>query len=180
MTMTTMITSKDIIDKTGISRATLNNYIKLGILPKPVVGPPRPEDKGVKQIGYFPEEVLSRIDRVRLLKGQGRSMGDIARLFGEKSSQLSIMDSTDPDTGGGSPTSPKAPPSRSYIRSSDNDLRVTISDISTPAYLVNHNFEVEWINKQAEDLIFGKKVSGLVDIESRNIFNYHDERLTGI
>ena len=31
-----MITSKEIIEQTGISRATLNNYIKMGILPKPI------------------------------------------------------------------------------------------------------------------------------------------------
>ena len=31
------ITSKEVLSKTGISRATLNNYIKIGILPRPVV-----------------------------------------------------------------------------------------------------------------------------------------------
>ena len=59
-----LITSKDIIEKTGISRATLNNYIKMGILPKPIVGPPGPDQKGVKQIGYFPVSVLDSILKV--------------------------------------------------------------------------------------------------------------------
>jgi len=78
-----MITSKDIIERTDISRATLNNYIKLGILPKPIVGPPPPDSRNIKQIGYFPGEVIARIDRVKLLKSRGRSMHEIARLFQE-------------------------------------------------------------------------------------------------
>ena len=62
-----MITSKEIIEKTGISRATLNNYIKMGILPKPIVRRPGPEQKSVKQIGYFPASVLESILKVKLL-----------------------------------------------------------------------------------------------------------------
>ncbi|HHO48207.1 MAG TPA: hypothetical protein ENN06_07110 [Desulfobacteraceae bacterium] len=90
-----MITSKFIIEKTGISRATLNNYIKLGILPKPIVGPPPPDSRNVKQIGYFPGEVIARIDRVKLLKSRGRSMDEIARLFQENRAPLdSHSDST--------------------------------------------------------------------------------------
>ena len=78
-----LITSKEIIDKTGISRATLNNYIKMGILPKPIVRKPGPEQKGVKQIGYFPVDVLESILKVKLLKRQGKSMDEIVRLFKE-------------------------------------------------------------------------------------------------
>ena len=62
-----LITSKEIIEKTGISRATLNNYIKMGILPKPIVRRPGPEQKGVKKIGYFPASVLEHILKVKLL-----------------------------------------------------------------------------------------------------------------
>ena len=32
-----MLSSKDILERTGLSRSTLNNYIALGIVPKPVV-----------------------------------------------------------------------------------------------------------------------------------------------
>ena len=34
------VTSKEILFKTSISRATLNNYIQAGIIPKPVVKKP--------------------------------------------------------------------------------------------------------------------------------------------
>jgi class 3 adenylate cyclase len=83
-----MITSKDIIERAGISRATLNNYIKLGILPKPIVGPPPSDSRNIKQIGYFPNEAIARIDRVKLLKSRGRSMNEIARFFQEDRTHL--------------------------------------------------------------------------------------------
>jgi DNA-binding transcriptional MerR regulator len=78
-----MITSKEVLDKTGISRATLNNYIKMGILPKPVVRKPQSGLGSVKQIGYFPVDVLNKISAVQQYKRQGYSMEKIAeRLSG--------------------------------------------------------------------------------------------------
>jgi class 3 adenylate cyclase/DNA-binding transcriptional MerR regulator len=159
-----MVTSKDIIRKTGISRATLNNYIKVGILPRPVVGSPRSGQSGARQIGYFPPEALERVYRVRLLKSEGRSMEEISRFF---SGELS-----DTDAAGGVRGEGRA----GFSQKSDEkqaaggNLQVTICDIQSPAYLVNHNFEVEWINTQAEELIFQRSVRSCVDIESRNIF----------
>ncbi len=85
MSDSNLITSKDLIEKTGISRATLNNYIKMGILPKPIVRRPGPEQKGVKQIGYFPLSVLENILKVKLLKQQGNSMDEIASMFQDSS-----------------------------------------------------------------------------------------------
>ena len=95
MSDSSLITSKDIIEKTGISRATLNNYIKLGILPKPIVRRPGPEEKGVKQIGYFPADVLERILKVKLLKQQGNSMEDIAQMFQDKGEDDSDAETQD-------------------------------------------------------------------------------------
>jgi class 3 adenylate cyclase/DNA-binding transcriptional MerR regulator len=169
-----MITSKDIISKTGISRATLNNYIKLGILPRPVVGPPRPGDHGVKQIGYFPEEVIVRLDRVKLMKDQGRSMEEISRHF---QADQGLNDTPAGSAGAGDDNADSAPQqARPYTRSTDRELRVTICDITSPAYLVGPNYEIEWINRQAEDFVFGKKVQSLVESESRNIFRLFLDR----
>ena len=182
MDLSGMITSKDIIDVAGISRATLNNYIKFGLLPRPVVGPPLPGDRGVKQIGYFPRNVLAVLEQVKLLKGQGRTMEDIVALLAPKSpgaqeavSSAQIEDRTKAEgaAGGGREQA-------GYSRISDRALRVTVCDIESPAYLINKNFEVEWINQQAEDLVFGKKVRGLVDIESRNIFRLFFERMQSV
>ena len=173
MTEFNMITSKDIISKTGISRATLNNYIKFGILPKPVVGPPRHGQAGVKQIGYFPPESLERVYKVKLLKSQGKTMDEISRFFSGELAEVSSDDSrldVERRVEGGTPLS------LGTKRTTDSDLRVTICDINSPAYLVNRNFEVEWINSQAEELVFQRNVRSLVDVESRNIFKLFLER----
>jgi class 3 adenylate cyclase/DNA-binding transcriptional MerR regulator len=172
-----LITSKEIIEKTGISRATLNNYIKMGILPKPIVRRPGPEQKGVKQIGYFPASVLENILKVKLLKQQGNSMDDIAGMFQEAESEEISEEAESEEISEDVkselivekrlPGDPRPPAHR---RVSDDDLQVTISDINSPAYLINHNFEIEWINQPAEELIFNRNIRTIVDVESRNIF----------
>jgi class 3 adenylate cyclase/predicted DNA-binding transcriptional regulator AlpA len=169
MSRNDLITSKEIIDKTGISRATLNNYIKMGILPKPIVRKPGPEQKGVKQIGYFPADVLENILKVKLLKRQGKSMDDIVNLFKEiKSDELESSEKDLADNG--QPVQQDLVPQKISRRIADKQLGVTISDINSPAYLINHDFEIEWINSHAEDLIFNQKVRSLVNVESRNVF----------
>jgi class 3 adenylate cyclase/DNA-binding transcriptional MerR regulator len=164
-----LITSKEIIDKTGISRATLNNYIKMGILPKPIVRKPGPEQKGVKQIGYFPADVLDRILKVKLLKRQGNSMDEIVNLFKEIISDkpdTAEKDSTDEKQS----EKPEAEPTKISRRIVDKELGVTIADINSPAYLINHDLEIEWINSHAEELIFNRNVRSIVNVESRNVF----------
>ncbi|MFH1630264.1 MAG: hypothetical protein ABIE47_16300, partial [Pseudomonadota bacterium] len=59
------VTSKEVLLKTAISRATLNNYIRMGIVPRPVVQKPPGDFKKTKQIGYFPEAVIERINLVK-------------------------------------------------------------------------------------------------------------------
>jgi adenylate cyclase len=213
MSENNLITSKELIDKTGISRATLNNYIKMGILPKPIVRRPGPEEKNIKQIGYFPISVLENILKVKLLKQQGNSMDEIASMFQEGSDgeiegiseieqQPLFEDNRTKEIRSPQvPVQPEQPETvtekypdklsdkvsekvtarashRVSDRVSDKELRVTISDISSPAYLVNHNFEIEWINKPAEDLIFNHDIRTIVDVESRNVFRLLlDEKL---
>jgi len=52
----------------------------------------------------------------------------------------------------------------------DKDLKLTIEDIGSSAYLVNRNFEIEWINPEAEDEIFNMDIRSIAYRESRNIF----------
>ena len=167
-----LITSKEIIEKTGISRATLNNYIKMGILPKPIVRRPGPEQKSVKQIGYFPASVLENILKVKLLKQQGNSMDDISQQF-QKGPPADVIEEkqevvTPPVQERRLRNEIVSP--QTQRRVSDSELQVTIADINSPAYLVNHNFEIEWINKPAEDFIFNCNIKEIVDIDSRNVF----------
>jgi len=81
-----LLNSKEILEQTGISRATLNNYIGWGIVPKPEVLPPEPQDGGAPRIGYFPDEIVERIAQIQRLKKDGWSMARIAEHFGARGS----------------------------------------------------------------------------------------------
>ena len=74
-----MLSSKDLIDRGNISRATLNNYIKLGLLPKPQVMQPEGTASKARRIGYFPEEALSAIQEIDRRKRGGTRMDQIVR-----------------------------------------------------------------------------------------------------
>jgi class 3 adenylate cyclase/predicted DNA-binding transcriptional regulator AlpA len=81
-----VISSVDLIKITGISRATLNNYIKLGLLPKPIVGKPRDPDMRARQVGYFPSDVLSTLEQIHTLKKTGKTIPEISARLGVVSS----------------------------------------------------------------------------------------------
>ena len=73
-----MLTSKEVMARSGISRATLNNYIALGILPRPKVASPELDETQAPRIGYFDDTVIARIEEVQRLKREGVKMADIA------------------------------------------------------------------------------------------------------
>jgi class 3 adenylate cyclase len=166
------VSSKDVMDSCGISRATLNNYIKLGIIQKPVVLKPRKGMEGTKKIGYFPPTVLERISKVKQLKQEGNSVINIVKKLKEKKVQKTqenvIAERIEAD---------KTPVLNSDVKAADKtyldaNQKVTISidDIKSPAYLINNKFEIEWINSEAEELIFKKDVKSIRNAESRNVF----------
>ena len=74
-----MLSSKDLIDRGNISRATLNNYIKLGLLPKPQVMQPEGIASKARRIGYFPDAALSAIQEIDRRKRGGDRMDQIVR-----------------------------------------------------------------------------------------------------
>ena len=73
-----MLSSKEVLERTGISRATLNNYIGSGLVPRPEVLPPSPEHGAAPRIGYFPDDTADRIVQIQRLKQQGWSIARIA------------------------------------------------------------------------------------------------------
>ncbi|MDY6974187.1 MAG: hypothetical protein SV775_18010, partial [Thermodesulfobacteriota bacterium] len=161
------ITSREILEETSISRSTLNNYIRMKIVPKPLVKKPTDVSKGTKRIGYFSIGVLGRIRLVKKLKQEGNSMEDIVSLLKDipidacqGDNRLSYYDSD-----------------RRGCEVEDGDesvvgetLRVSIEEVRYPAYLMNYSFQVEWINRQAERKIFMQAVSLIKEKEYRNIF----------
>ena len=62
-----LLTSKEIIERTGISRATLNNYIATGLVARPQVLAPNAEDSAAPRIGYFPDQGAQTLSGVDLL-----------------------------------------------------------------------------------------------------------------
>ena len=135
-----MLTSKELLEKTGISRATLNNYISWGIVPKPEVLPPEPHDGAAPRIGYFQDDVVARIEEIQRLKRQGWSITRIAEHFA--AGQMAAM--------AGAP--PKKAPSPSPASSAPDPgvmPSLSIDEIAHPAYILNHRFQVVWFNAAA-------------------------------
>ena len=165
------VTSKQILLKTSISRATLNNYIKAGIIPKPVVKRPTDTQKGIKRIGYFPKTVFERIRIIKSLKQEGSSMDEIAKSFKNMplNDESTYYRHTDQNSLKEDRISVSERPN-GFIRAEDESIKVTLENIKSPAYLINRNFEIEWINREAEDQIFKRAIRLIDDSESRNIF----------
>ncbi|MEA2038281.1 MAG: hypothetical protein U9N82_00430 [Thermodesulfobacteriota bacterium] len=158
------ITSKEILAKTGISRATLNNYIKMKIIPRPVVQRPRDHMNGTKKIGYFPDGVLDRIALVKSLKQESISMAEIANRL-----QNVRVDGYQDDTNSSTSKRDIHALADSTRAIDGRVLNLTFEDIQLPAYLINYDFDVVWMNLQAEKKIFKREVN-LKGKESRNIF----------
>jgi adenylate cyclase len=156
-----MLTSKQIIELTGISRATLNNYIALGILQKPSVQRTKSDDGRAPRIGYFPDEALEQIKQVQQLKKEGLSMSVITERL-NKNNKNSDSVTLFPDQQFGE--KPEKDTTRLLT------LELGIDDIPGPAYMVNNNFEVVWWNDDAVEQLFGQENSMQGDIEERNIF----------
>lgn len=155
-----MLTSKQVIELTGISRATLNNYIALGILQKPLVQRTKSDDGRAPRIGYFPDEALAQIKQVQQLKKEGLSMSIITERLGENkpvSATISPLPVKHIDN------SATSSPKQTFT------LQVGIDDIPGPAYMVNNNFELVWWNDEAVNTLFGEEHSMEGDIEERNI-----------
>lgn len=160
-----MISSKQLLEKTGISRATLNNYISLGLVSRPRLARPDSDSGSAPRLGYFPEEEVARVGTIQQLKREGLSMADIAaRLREESKANSSSPAAGVPSTrasGGISPASPTP---------SNLPPRLTLDELPYPSYMVDYSFEVVWYNDPARDQIFG----GLPDLppgsEERNLF----------
>jgi adenylate cyclase len=150
------ISSLDIINKTGISRATLNNYIRMNLLPRPVVKRPKETSVRARILGYFPESAIDSIIQIKELKKKGYSMDSIADRM-KRSEPISTSGET-------------IMQDETIKEDISNPLTVTINDITCPAYLLNYKSEIDWINQDAENTIFQKKINNIKEPTARNIF----------
>jgi len=87
------ISSKEVLEKTGISRVTLHNYIKLGLIPPPIIGPPRDETVKTRKIGYFPSDVIATLSLIKKYKKSGYSLAMISQKWREDDRGEASIDS---------------------------------------------------------------------------------------
>ncbi len=164
-----MKSSKEILEQTNISRATLNNYIRFGILSKPILRQPQPEEGDAKMMGYFPDETISRIEEVQRLKKEGISMAEIVariRTAQPGREQPAIERSSAGPDSTAVPTADTPEPQVENRRA----LRVTLEDVPHPAYMMNYNFELTWYNDAARKQILSGLDSLPAQSSARNLF----------
>ena len=177
-----MLTSFEVMEAANISRATLNNYISLGLLPRPLVKNPEPgAATSARQIGYFPEEVLARLERISQLKKEGYAMAEIAKqleqegfpTIGTTSTQISGRSHTPfVERSAQSSTAEIKNAPKSVAAAKSTVLRLTIDHIPYPAYMVNYNFEITWFNEEARTDLLGAFEHLPADIKDRNALTY--------
>ena len=156
----------------------MNNYIALGLLPKPDVRRPDGVGERARQLGYFPDDALDRVAEIQRLKREGLSMDQIAMRLGPTAGAAAGAESppeTSPArvarTAAPSPSAeaPKAITPASPSRGGDG-MRLTLDALDQPAYMVNYNFLVEWCNDAAASTLFN--LDGKLDpeIDARSLF----------
>lgn len=132
-----MITSKDLLARTGVSRATLNNYIAMNLLPRPEVKRVSPAPgEAPTTLGYFPDWAIARIEEIRSLKQSGMSIDAIkSKLAQQPTPQVSLTSSQNPP-----PTTFKTTSSapHSTPASDDHHLRTELNE-----NIINNNHIVE-------------------------------------
>ena len=141
------VSSKEIMARTGISRATLNNYIGLNLIPPPTVRRPE-EPGGPTKIGYFPEWVVERIMEIQLLKREGMRMSQIVLHFmGEEREVLTTAADPKPDL-----------------------PYPWIEQTAIPAVLVDRDWNITSLNDPAVDLFFDEQIHKVPSLIQQNLF----------
>ena len=172
-----LLTSKDILERTGISRATLNNYIARGFLPRPVVS--RPESMvvgGPRQIGHFTPEALDRIELIQQWKRGGIAMEEIKLRLA--ASNINALIQPNPGSGDteteqreGAGIYSSAPMAQKAFESeAPRTVTLTLEEMPHMAYMVNYKFEVLWFNNRAKADLFGLFERLPPGLDERSIF----------
>jgi adenylate cyclase len=143
-----LLTSKEIIERTGISRATLNNYISSGLVPRPQVLPPGPQDGAAPRIGYFPDDTIARIEEIHRLKREGWS---ITRIAGHLAAHPPVAGAAAASARPAAAAAPAAPaqPLAPMDAATSPSLRLWLREARHPAYLLNDSFRIVWLNEEA-------------------------------
>lgn len=166
------VSSKEIIAITGISRATLNNYIRLGLLPRPVLANPRAPAGGPKRLGYFPPSVLDRIEEIRQLKRSGKTIEAISAMLHEVPTERSALASFGEKSFSAHAEERRDEDSRSSRSAggTDDGLRLTFDTERVPSYFIDSSLRVTWMNRAAGKGFFRQEMPGGTTRTGLNIF----------
>lgn len=163
-----MLDSKQLIEITGISRATLNNYVAQGILPHPVIRTPTGPGSRATRLGYFEDDAVQIIERVQELKKEGLTMAEIAARIGTRGPQSSADFGASFSTAAVDVT-PLRSRSGGQGALANLSLEPSIENFPGPAYMVNNNLELIWWNDEARQSFFGFEDDLPGELESRNL-----------
>lgn len=158
-----MISSKVLIDQTGISRATLNNYIQLGILPKPLVQSlsADADEGGARVLGFFPDDALERVQAVQILKSQGLSMAQVAERLTETDILLEVaeLSSASIEKRRSEKVARRSGDfNQNQVAKADGELTLSLEGLKHPAYMLNYSLELTWLNEVARKELFGFEI----------------------
>jgi len=168
-----LVPSKEVLEKTGVSRVTLHNYIKRGFIPPPVIGPPPADMEGTRKIGYFPPDVVEKILFISNLKREGFSLAAIARKLNgfEQSKGKPGQNSGKQKAPEGNPPLLISETDYQEITSKEKTVRFrSIAEVPYPCYMVSLKWEIDWVNAAAEELLFGEKWGNRLIGGRRNLF----------
>ena len=157
-----MLTSVALLEGAGISRATLNNYIAVGLLPRPEVRrQSAAPGEAPTTLGYFPDWALDRIQQIQELKRAGASMDDIKRQLVDEAEPAEVSQPAP------APIPAAAPAARAKAETPfqekrgpgpavqpSESVRVSVDNIPYPAYMVNFEFQLIWLNALAQKEFF--------------------------
>jgi adenylate cyclase len=184
-----MLSSLEVMQVTGISRATLHNYIALGLLPRPLVRNPGDNSSTrARQIGFFPDDVIERIERIKMRKKEGVAMTDIVRQFpqeifgGAKTAVPAAATGQEQPV----PETPKVPASaqapttaQRFSSPETGPLRLTIDKLPCAAYMLNYNLELTWYNEEARTSMLGSFERLPADIKERGVIEFFSNSCYG-
>ena len=159
-----MITSIDLLAKTGISRATLNNYIAMYLLPKPEVKRQSlVEGEPPTTLGYFPDWSLERILEIASLKKDGMSMAEIQAYFlgntietGENNKKNIIKQEV------------KDLYKENTLSNSAQSLNLSVDNIPYAAYMFDYKGNLFWLNDIAKKEVLTNAIPD--HISERSLF----------
>ena len=157
----------------------MNNYVALGLLPRPDVKKPEGAAERARQLGYFPDDAVDRVAEIQSLKKQGLTMNQIVARLVEDAAVAATVDEvpatavevaveltpTPPP-----PSSPEVTPLSDAVPAAGGGVRLTLDDLDEPAYMVNYNFHVEWANPAAIRDLFGVEGRLEPEIDARSLF----------